>query len=343
MQYLEMTRDMTLSDLSSIVGERNVDTVLNANSLERSVNIGEAFYSERIDKISTSDQTDNKKKMSILNQFVGDSDLYEKAALGTEQDWNALAQYNCFTDAIRIPIEVQLPPSVGILGNAIPVTDKIYDECMNVLRSNDPDQTIDPTIFAQYNASYTGYSDGTELGSFAASSTGELFQWFRIPWGAVTLHSSMEPNEMIYFPVYPEEYDDGVTANYEEMNEMLYQYEPWKVYKSSGPREQSFTFKFHRDMWTGDHRDGGANDLVRACEANCYPNYEGSLVNVPIVTIYMNGTNHISGVMTSCKTHWYGPIGLDGFYLFCDLTFTIVEVAPEPLNYYAIRGKGILQ
>ena len=61
----------------------------------------------------------------------------------------------------------------------------------------------------------------------------------------------MEPNEMLAFPVYPEELDDGVVANYEDMSEMLYQYEPWKVYKSSGPREMTFTFNFHRDMWSG--------------------------------------------------------------------------------------------
>jgi hypothetical protein len=147
---------------------------------------------------------------------------------------------------------------------------------------------------------------------------------------------------MLYFPVYPEEYDDGVSANYEEMGEMLYQYEPWKVYKSSGPRENTFTFKMHRDMWTGDHRDGNANALIRGCEANCYPDYDGSLVNVPIVTLYIHGSNLITGVMTSCKTHWSGPIGLDGYYLCCDLTLTIVEVSPQALNYNTVRSKGLI-
>ena len=148
---------------------------------------------------------------------------------------------------------------------------------------------------------------------------------------------------MLYFPVYPEGFEDGYVANYEEMPEMLYQYEPWKVYKSSGPREITFTFEFHRDMWTGDHRDEHANALVRGCQANCFPEYDGSLVNVPLVTLYMHGQNLITGVMTTCKVNWKGPIGLDGFYLMCELTIGITEVSPTPLNYTTVRNKRLIE
>ena len=164
-----------------------------------------------------------------------------------------------------------------------------------------------------------------------------------MPWGEIALYSTLSPDELLYFPVYPNGFDDGVVANYEEMGEMLYQYEPWKVYKSSGPRENTYTFEFHRDMWTGDHRDGCANDLIRGCEANCFPDYDGSLVNVPIVTLYIHGVNHITGVMTSCKVKWDGPIGLDGFYLKCELTIGITEVSPQALSYSTVRNKGLIE
>ena len=107
MQFLKITKDMTLSALSSIVGERNVDSVLNANSLERSVNVGASFFARTI----TDTAVDFQQKLNILNQFVGDSDIYEKAALGSEKEWQSLSQYSCFTDAIKIPDEVKLPPS----------------------------------------------------------------------------------------------------------------------------------------------------------------------------------------------------------------------------------------
>lgn len=336
MQYLEMTKDMTLSKLASVVGERNVDSVLNANGLDRSVNIGKDF-AEKIKNISSEPETDYQKKMSILNQFVGDYDLYEKAALGTEQDWNALATYNCFTDAIQIPIEVQLPPSVGILGNSEPVSGLIYDACISDLKKSGK---INISHFSEYAA--IPDSVGLGVSYTGATSTGEPFQWFKLPWGEITLYSSIS-GEMLEFPVYPEGMDDGVSANFDEMGEMLYQYEPWKVYKSSGPRQKTFTFEFHRDMWNGDHRDGCANDLIRGCEANCYPNFDGSLVNVPLVTLYIHGVNNITGVMTDCKTNWKGPIGLDGFYLVCELSFTIVEVSQQALSYDVIRNKGLLE
>lgn len=335
MQYLTMTKDMTLSSLAKIVGERNVDSVLNENSMERSVNVGKAFFS-RMQEISTQDGTDYQKKLNILNQFVGDSDLYEKAALGDSKDWNALAAFNCFTDAIRIPEDVILPAAVGVLGNGEPVASSVYRACTESLKQ---DQYINPVIFAEYNASFSGGSYGVT--AKGANSSSEPFQWFALPWGEICLYSSLR-KEMLYFPVYPEGFEDGETANYDEMGEILYQYEPWKVYKSSGPREITFTFNFHRDMWTGDHRDGNANALIRGCEANCFPDYDGSLVNTPTVTLYIHGKNFITGVMTSCKYAWDKPIGLDGFYLVCKLSITIVEVSPEPLNYRTVMNKGLI-
>lgn len=335
MQYLEVKNDMTLSDLSAIVGERNVDSVLNANGLKRSVNVGKQFYDRVHNEIEPSTTTvDAMQKVNIINQFVKDSDLYQKAYLGTSTDWKSLAQYNCFSDAIRIPDEYKVPDSADILGDNTPIPDRIYKQTMATLKADQ----VDPTIFSEYDASYSGSLAGiyTDVGN-----GGSLSEWFLIPFGAVCLRSYID-DEILYFPVYPEELEDGVTANYDEMSEMLYQYEPWKVYKSSGPREITFTFKFHRDMWSGDHRDGCANHLIRGCEANCYPDYNGSLVNVPMVTMYIEGENFITGVMTSCKVNWHGPLGLDRFYLFCDLTLTIVEVSPTPLSFNAIKEKELL-
>ena len=342
MQYLTITRDMTLFQLINIVGEDNIDAVLNANGLNRAYNIGEKFYERNEALLSEISSIDYQKKMSILNQFVGDSDLFEKAALGTEDEWVLLESFNCFSDAIRIPDGIRLPPSVGILGNGIPVPDVIYNSCMDSLLRTDGENPhmIDSSIFAEYSASY--YS-GAFIDNVSIGEGPEAFQWFKLPWKEVALYSELN-DEMLYFPVYPEGFDDGVSANYEDMPEMLYQYEPWKVYKSSGPREITFTFKnIHRDMWNGDHRDGMANLLIRGCESNCYPEYNGSLVNYSFVSMYIHGQNLITGVMTDCKVNWSGPIGLDGFYLVFDLSFTISEVSPEPLNLLTVRNKRLIQ
>ena len=142
---------------------------------------------------------------------------------------------------------------------------------------------------------------------------------------------------MMDFPVYPEELSESTLANYTQMPELLYQYEPWQLYQSSGPRSITFTFHFHRDMWTGDHRDGKANQLIRFCEANCFPEYNGSAVNIPIATMYIKGQAFISGVVTEVTKEWSGPLGLDGFYLECTLGISITEIAPQPLNYSTVR------
>ena len=333
---------MTLWQLANIVGERNLDAVLNANGLERAYNIGEKFYERNNALIQDGKITiDYQKKISILNQFVGDSDLFEKAAIGTEADWKSLAMYNCFTDAIKIPDEITLPSAVGILGNGEPVKDIIYEQCIEALLNpeGNPPHTIDSSVFTEYSTTYYG---GADVASTQTEESSNMFQWFLIPWGEVFLYSDLS-DEAFYFPVYPKTLDDGTSANYEEMPEMLYQYEPWKVYKSSGPREITFTFEdIHRDMWSGDHRDGMANNLIRGCQANCYPEYNGALVHHPLVSMYIHGQNYITGVMTDCKVNWKGPIGLDGFYLAFDLSITISEVSTEPLNFTTVRNKGLI-
>ena len=331
---------MTIWQLANIVGERNVDAVLNANSLTRCYNIGEQFYNRIEELKKQGDSVDYQTKFSILNRFVGDSDLYEKSALGTETDWAVLAAYNCFSDAIRIPEEITLPSAVGILGNGEPIAANIYKQCAEDLLDPDKGHQISPTVFADYNASF--YGEAAIGNTVSASSTNGLFQCFAIPWGEVALYSTLS-DEMLYFPVYPKGFDDGVKANYDEMPEMLYQYEPWNVYKSSGPREITFAFEFHRDMWTGDHRDGYAKRLIRSCQANCYPRYDGSLVNTSLVTMYIHDQNFITGIMTDCKVNWDKPIGLDGFYLKCELSITIREVSPEALDYNAVKGKRLIQ
>lgn len=335
MQFLKIAKDLTLSSLSNIVGSRNVDSVLNANILERCVNVGEAFYS----RATNDNNVDYQKKLNILNQFVGDSDIFEKAALGSTADWSSLASYGCFSDALKIPEDVTLPSSEGVLGNGEPIIDSIYQKCVDSLLTTE-EHIIDPSIFSEYSSSFSTGGYGITSSKFGNSSD-TPFQWFALPWGRICLYSSLS-DEMLYFPVYPEGFDDGVSANYDEMSEMLYQYEPWKVYKSSGPREITFTFNFHRDMWTGDHRDGNANALIRGCEANCYPEYDGSLVHTSLVTLYINGKNFITGVMTNCKVKWDKPIGLDGFYLMCELSFTIVEVSQQALSYTTIKNKGLI-
>lgn len=332
MKFLQITPQTTLSDLADMVGEKNVDYVLNANGLKRTVNIGSQVFGR-----DTEGSTDGQTKSNILNTLVANSDAYEKAALGTEADWVSLYKYGTFSDCLLIPDGITLPLSDNVIGNGEPVSTELYNKINTWLKTN---SEVDPTFFAEYSVVASGAYGSTNSGMIRPDPY--PWEWFTLPWGKISLYSSIS-GEMVDFPVYPEEISDGYTANYDEMPQMIYQYEPWQVYKSSGPRTNSYTFHMHRDMWTGDHRDGLANDLVRFCEANCFPEYSGSAVHAPLVTFYLNSQNLITGVMKDCKADWTGPLGLDGFQLELKLTITITEVSPEPLNYTTVRNKGLIE
>lgn len=351
MQFLTIPKNMTLASLADRIGERNVEDMLNTNSISRSVNVGKQFQSRsNSDIVSVDAQT----KINILNTFVGDSDIYEKAALGSDRDWSSLSKYGCFSDAMKIPETLILPPAVDIIGNGEPIATSIYEQCISSLSASGD---INPTIFDQNivggSTSYGIIDSKKRTLSRAAEMQGQSFstnskskisplQAFKIPWGEISLYSSLT-NDYVDIPVYPEELSDGRAANFNEMPSMLYQYEPWYVYQSSGPRKVSFSFHLHRDFWTGDHSDGNAEYLIRFCESNCYPDYDGSAVNFPQVSLYIKGKNFITGIMNECNTQWTGPIGQDGYYLEFTLSFSITEVSPVPLNYTAIRRKGLIE
>lgn len=333
MQFLSINENTKLSELSDIVGERNLEYILNANELTRTPNIGKAFLNRCNDIVNEqSSQVDWTRKISILNSMSDNSDVFEKAALLNDIGWKLLSKLGTFPGMLKIPESVELPSTVDIIGDNSKVSETIYQKAMYQMKTN---HIIDPSIFNSYstvkpsNLVYYNPQDGN------------VFQNFQIPWGEVTLYSSLD-NSKIDFPVYPEEVSDGVKANYTQMPNMIYQYEPWQVYESSGPRSNVYAFDFHRDMWTGDHRDGKANELIRFCEACCFPEYNGSAVNTTVVTLLVSGNALITGVLTDVNTKWDGPLGLDGWYLHCRLEISITEVSKSALSYSTVKNKPLI-
>lgn len=344
MQLLEINRQTKFVDLVKLVGARNVEHMLAINGLQRTPDIGEAFYqlcyptqprtfTSRSGVITTKEDDQFwQKKAAILNKFCGDSDIFEKAALSSSSAWQVIDRLGTLPMHLKVPDTVKLPDSSAVLGNGQGTPKTTYNAAMTMLA--EPGHYIDPVIFNQYT-SIANYNVIDQSGSKS------LFYEFNLPWGEISLYSSIS-DDSVNFPVYPEELEDGVVANFTTMPDLLYQYEPSQIYTGSGPRQIKFTFAFHRDMWTGDHRDGMANQLIRFCAANCFPEFNGSAVNVPTVSMYIAGNNLISGVMTDCTTSWDGPIGQDGWYLHCTLGLTIVEVSPQALSHNTILNKPLI-
>lgn len=338
MQFLKLPENLTLSQLTKIVGDRNVDDILAANKLTRSPKIGEKFNDLVERTISEINEVDWKQKVNILNTLTDDVDVFEEAAMMSSEGWKVMMGLGTFIGRIKIPEDIVLPDSTDILGspNNPGVPTQTYTAVITSL-TEEPHE-VDPGTFNTYSTIQPRIVGEEEFENFDNSV---FTTFFNLPWGKMSIYSSLL-DEMIDIPVYPEEVEDSRKANYTTMPDTIYQYEPWQAYESSGPRSNSYKFHFHRDMWTGNHLDGKANELIRFCQANCYPKYNGSLVNTGTVTLYMNGQILISGVLTDVSTNFSGPIGLDGFYLDCEMTLDITEVAQTPLNFDTIRELGII-
>lgn len=333
MQFLKIPLNTTLTSLRNLVGSSNLEQVLASNSVERTPRIGQ-FIQSRDEMLSSSDVEVSKDyKITSLNKFSQDSDVFETVAQLSDRGWKILKGSDSLPGTIQVPEGVTLSASDSIIGNARRVSDTVYKKVINFFKN---DESVRPEVFNNFS-----YNTNNSIVGTVSSSPANLFQFFKIPWGMMTIYSSISQDSKD-FPVYPEEMQNVASANYTTMPELIYQYEPWQLYTSSGPRSVSYNFTFHRDMWSGDHRDGKANELVRFCEANCYPEYNGSAVNSSLVSLYMNGDLLIRGVLTSVNTSWEGPLGQDGFYLVCKLTLNITEVAAEPLNYWSVMRKSLI-
>lgn len=337
MQFLKISDNLTLSKLGDTVGLRNVDSILNLNSLVRSPNIGQQFKSlcsSIIGDTRSSEAVSFQTKQTILNTFTSDYDVFEAAALQSADGWKILSKLGTMPKMLRIPETITLPDSVNILGGTHePISRVIYEKAMGFLKS---EMDIDPVIFNEYSSRKSSQIMDT-------TSYSNPIQWFKLPWGQISLFSSLSGDSMD-FPVYPKAFEDGVHATYDTMPDLLYQHEPWQIYKSSGPRSNVYEFDMHRDMWSGDHRDGKCNELIRFCQANCYPKFQGAAVQTATVTLYIAGEKHITGIITDVKVSWdeESPIGLDGFYLHLVLSLSITEVSDEVLTYGTVLQKGLI-
>lgn len=340
MQFLKISDSTKLSDLTEIVGSRNVDSILNLNMLPRVPNIGQAFEQLVEEKTSDKPDLDFQRKKTLLNTLTSEADIFEYACLQTESGWNLLDTVGTMEGMLRVPENIKIPDSIDVLGGTnTPIDKTVYQKAMNYLNN---DTNVDPVIFNSYSMLKDSQILDMQQTDGGNASDNPINQ-FNLPWGEITLYSSLD-NESVDFPVYPAGFEDGTSATYEPMPDMLYQYEPWQTYKSSGPRSVNFEFDMHRDMWTGDHRDGKCNELIRFCESNCFPRYQGSTVQTAKVTMYLAGKKLITGIITEVKVAWDddSPIGLDGIRLHLKLTLSITEVSDTPLSYDSVRSKELI-
>lgn len=338
MKYVSISRYDKLNELTERYGLNNINQILADNGITRAPNVGQQFYNLVQNAIKTTPPVSGTRKLAILSQYVNDSDIYEKAALSDTDEWKVLSTLNTFSDYLYVSdqIEDQIIDTYQTLGNGISVSSQIRKKVESAILLND-EKILTSDLFSAINT-----SRNIGLRSVATSVSKELnpMDWFNIP-DNVVLYSSITGDRMI-IPTYPTSYHDERIANYTTMPDLLYQYEPWQMYQSSGPRSNNIEFHLHRDMWTGNHLDGKANELIRFCQAQCYPIYNGSTVVAPTVTLYVDGSQLITGVMTNVGIDWQGPIGQDSWYLEFTLTLSITEVSPSPLNHTAMLSKGLI-
>lgn len=333
--FLTVPDKLTLKGLASYVGSQSVNKVLNVNGLKRVPNLTKELEARNRKIQQQSYKVPWKRKAELLNSFSTDSDVFEYAAVQDDNGWKVLDQTLSFADAIAIPESVEITRYDDVLGNQTPVSNDVYWKVMNSLEETG---RVSSALFNDFSTIKPATYRNSRSSGMPSSG---VFQAFNVPWGDITFYSSMSKASKD-IPSYPESIKDARSASYTTMPNMLYQYEPWYAYTSSGPRSLSVSFHLHRQMWTGDERDGKANELIRFMEASVYAKYSGSTVATDTCTLYIKGSPYITGIVTSVDVEWTGPIGLDGFYLEFNLTVAFSEVSTRALSYDVVKSLPLI-
>ena len=209
MQFLQMDSDMTLPELNERVGRQNVEAILTTNQLPRTYKIGEAL-AQKCQEVTIGSSVAANKKVAILNTMMGDADMFEYVASIGEAAWEVLQNLGTLPGYVKIPESVNIGKSVDMLGNGISMSVSIGRAIFKAILQNEP---IDLSLFNTYQHIKPGainvYGDTTPNG----------FDAFKIPWGEITLYSSIS-NMSMDIPVYPETVNDSRVANYTTMPDL---------------------------------------------------------------------------------------------------------------------------
>lgn len=150
-----------------------------------------------------------------------------------------------------------------------------------------------------------------------------------------------EGMEEVYFPCYPETFNDSRQANYSTQNP-IGRSEPFQIYQNSGPRVVSVSFRMHREMY----RDVTYIDKIVATVFACtYPLNNGNGHITPRVTLTIGDNCSIVGVIDSTVSADWGETILDlgnpnsgGKYSTVTLSFSVTECTGNPKTASQIAG-----
>ena len=154
-QYLQIDESTRMKDLGERVGFDYVDTVLAVNGLIRKP----AIFEQLEQKVLEARQGENvgwQRKARILNKMVGDSDVFETAALMSEDDWKVYQKLETFPGFIKMPPSVVLPKASDIMGDGEHIGSVTYKAVMNDLQT-------DPHIIKEGNFSKYSTSRGMQM------------------------------------------------------------------------------------------------------------------------------------------------------------------------------------
>jgi len=319
-RYAELTADYSQTEIERInatgqlpVGRypATADGVTNATALEQ-------FQRQR----------QNDAEMA-LKKASASTDVFASVVSLSLQELQVYERENLFPDKVAVPDSVGL--SSGVIGNGTPVPQSSVDSVISAVQNG-----VSP--FGNTSLSAITHTPTTPMQiGLVAENSGDWHISLREEV-VIAIDGATPPYLMI--PCYP---DGGISdefkANFEEMPEARHQYEPWQIYKSSGGRIVTLTFKLARVLWSGNYYDGKCEELIRYAQSAAYCNYYGALVEVPLVTIICGEYFRIRGYVQNVSVQWYGEFGEDLKPLLVDLKITIQEVSDTPLNANDVRAR----
>ena len=174
MKFLKLSPTTKLSELDDRVGKKNIDTILHANQLTRTPDIGSQYAKNCNIIVTYNSDVTWQRKVSVLNSLTSDSDIFESAAVQGASGWKLLSTTGNLPGYITVSETIIIPDADDILGNGKHVFNKVYNRVLNALKT--PPHTIPPDAFSEYsNINVSQFVDPVNYGEMPNSFNEMLF------------------------------------------------------------------------------------------------------------------------------------------------------------------------
>lgn len=141
-----------------------------------------------------------------------------------------------------------------------------------------------------------------------------------------------DPSDFIYIHYIPPQFNETVSAQYNEQNDIIGRSAPYIYYSSTDAR----TLQIELHFFAIEDAEEEVKKRIDWLKSFCYPDYSSAVMKPPKMLKLILGKNFINwiGVIQECSPQYQAPYDIKtGLPMYATVDFNFKEVVTVPRSY----------